>query len=126
MRWALKNDFKQLDPSKTRIVLVDRGEQVLRAMPEALSEAAMRSLAADGVECISSGRVQTMRPRKVIVGTPEDYIRLQAATVISASCWPRSRHARWIEQGASSSTTISQYPVTPKPVLPRISTDTAI
>ena len=82
MRWALKNDFKQLDPSKTRIVLIDPGERVLRAMPEALSEAAMRSLAADGVEFIANGRVQTMRPGEVIVGTPDGDIRLQAATVI--------------------------------------------
>ena len=33
MRSALKNDFKQLDPSKTRILLVDPGDRVLRAMP---------------------------------------------------------------------------------------------
>ena len=82
MRWALNNDFKQLDPSKTRIVLVDPGDRVLRAMPEALSKQAMESLAADGIEFLANGRVQTMRPGEVIVGTPDGDVRLQAATVI--------------------------------------------
>ena len=32
MRWALNNAFKQLDSKKTRIVLVNPGDRVLRAM----------------------------------------------------------------------------------------------
>ena len=47
MRWALNNAFKQLDPNKTRIVLVDPGDRVLRAMPEMSSSAALKSLEAD-------------------------------------------------------------------------------
>ena len=36
MRWDLNNAFKQLDPQKTRIVLVDPDDRVLRAMPAEL------------------------------------------------------------------------------------------
>ena len=43
MRWALNNAFKQLDPKKTRIVLVDAGDRVLRNMPEILSSEALKS-----------------------------------------------------------------------------------
>ena len=82
MRWALKNAFKQLDPKKTRIVLVDPGDRVLRAMPEMLSEAALQSLKNDGIEFLAKGRVQTMRPGELIVGTANGDIRIQAATVI--------------------------------------------
>lgn len=82
MRWALNNDFKQLDPNNTRIVLVDPGDRVLRAMPEALSKTAMASLTADGIEFLAHGRVQTMRPGEVLVSTPTGDVRIQAATVI--------------------------------------------
>ena len=82
MRWALKNAFKQLDPKKTRIVLVDPGDRVLRAMPEMMSEAALQSLKNDGIEFLAKGRVQTMQPGELIVGTANGDIRIQAATVI--------------------------------------------
>ena len=82
MHWALNNAFKQLDPSKTRIVLVDPGDRVLRAMPDQLSAAALASLERDGIEFIARSRVQTMRPGEVIIGTPDGDRRIQAATVI--------------------------------------------
>ena len=82
MHWALNNAFKQLDPSKTRIVLVDPGDRVLRAMPDQLSAAALASLERDGIEFIAQSRVQTMRPGEVIIGTPDGDRRIQAATVI--------------------------------------------
>jgi NADH dehydrogenase len=82
MHWALNNAFKQLDPSKTRIVLVDPGDRVLRAMPAQQSEAALASLERDGIEFIAQSRVQTMRPGEVIIGTPDGDRRIQAATVI--------------------------------------------
>jgi NADH dehydrogenase len=78
----MENAFKQLDPNKTRIVLVDPGDRVLRAMPEMLSESAFDSLKADGVEFLPKGRVQTMRPGELIIGTPDGDVRIQAATVI--------------------------------------------
>ena len=56
MRWALNNAFKKLDPQQTRIVLVDPGDRVLRAMPEELSEAALAALERDGIEFLPQGR----------------------------------------------------------------------
>ena len=82
MRWALNNAFKQLDPHRTRIVLVDPGERVLRAMPIQQSEAALASLQRDGIEFIPGSRVQTMRPGEVLISTPDGERRIQAATVI--------------------------------------------
>jgi NADH dehydrogenase, FAD-containing subunit len=51
-------------------------------MPEMLSESARKTLEGLGVEMLFKGRVQTMRPGEVTVGTPEGDRRLQAATVI--------------------------------------------
>jgi NADH dehydrogenase len=82
MRNAMRREFRQLDPAKTRIVLVDPGERLLRAMPELLSERAQKTLEGLGVEMLFKGRVQTMQPGEVTVGTPNGDRRLQAATVI--------------------------------------------
>ena len=82
MRWALNNAFKQLDPQKTRIVLVDPGDRVLRAMPAELSKAALKGLERDGIEYMPQGRVQTMRPGEVVIGGPNGDVPVQAATVI--------------------------------------------
>ncbi|MAN20211.1 type 2 NADH dehydrogenase [Synechococcus sp. A18-25c] len=82
MRNAMRKEFRQLDLADTRIVVVDPGERVLRAMPEELSEAAQSSLSDLGVEFLFKGRVQAMKPGEVIVGTPNGEQRLQAATVI--------------------------------------------
>ena len=71
--------FKQLDPQKTRIVLVDPGDRVLRAMPEELSEAALAALKRDGIEFLHQGRVQTMRPEEVVISSPDGDVRVQAA-----------------------------------------------
>ena len=82
MRNAMRKEFRQLNLDDTRIVLVDPGDRVLRAMPEELSQAAQKSLSALGVEFLFKGRVQSMQPGEVIVGTPDGERKLQAATVI--------------------------------------------
>ena len=81
MRNAMRREFRQ-HPADTRIILVDPGDRVLRAMPEALSTAAQETLEALGVDMLFKGRVQTMQPGEVTVGTPDGDQRIQAATVI--------------------------------------------
>ncbi len=82
MRNAMRREFKQLDPNKTKIYLIDPGERVLRAMPETLSESARTTLESLGVEMIFKGRVQSMQPGEVIISSPNGDRCLQAATVI--------------------------------------------
>ena len=50
LRWSLKDAYQQLDPTKTRILLIDPGEKVLRSMPEELSKEALQALQKAGVE----------------------------------------------------------------------------
>ena len=82
MRNSMRRDFKQLDPEKSKILVVDPGERLLRAMPEALSASARKTLETLGVDMIFKGRVQSMQPGEVIVSTPDGDRHLQAATVI--------------------------------------------
>jgi NADH dehydrogenase len=85
MRHAIERDFKQLRPQDCRVLLVDPGDRVLRAMHPSLSEAAGSYLQRSGVELVLGGRVQQISPTEVILtlkSTGEEQ-RLQAATV----CW---------------------------------------
>ena len=82
MRNAMRREFKQLNPDHTRIVLVDPGQRLLKAMPESLSRQAQTTLEKLGVEMQFKARVQTMQPGEVTMSTPEGDRRIQAATVI--------------------------------------------
>ena len=60
MQHAVANAFKQLDPDHSRVVLIDPGDRVLRAMHPDLSAAAGRYLQSLGVELALGGRVQSI------------------------------------------------------------------
>ncbi len=80
--------FRQVDPADSRIVLVDPGDRLLRAMDPSLSAAAEAYLRGRGVELLLGGRVQQIEPGRVTIavkaadGSPETRV-LEAATV----CW---------------------------------------
>jgi NADH dehydrogenase len=60
MTHAVANEFKQLDPDHSRVVLIDPGDRVLRAMHPDLSAAAGHYLQSLGVELELGGRVQSI------------------------------------------------------------------
>ena len=103
MRWALNIAFKQLDPYRNRIVLVDPGKGVLRAMPIQQSEAALASMQRDGIEFIPGSRIQTMRPGEVLISTPDGNRRLEAATVIWTAGVRPSHLGRQLSEGSGCS-----------------------
>ena len=83
MSHALARDFKQLDPKLSKVILVDPGDRVLRAMDPSLSAAAGSYLQSVGVELLLGGRVQTIEQGKVLVNTADGQRNLEAATI----CW---------------------------------------
>lgn len=83
MRHTLERDFKQLDPSRCKVTLVDPGDRVLRAMDPQLSRAAGDRLLQTGVELLLGGRVQSIEAGRVVVGTADGERVLEAGTV----CW---------------------------------------
>ena len=59
-RHTLPGEFRRIDPSSARILLVEGGPRVLQAMPESLSESARRQLEKLGVEVLLGARVVTI------------------------------------------------------------------
>ncbi len=91
-RVALRHDFRNIDPREARIVLVEAGPRVLPAFPEALSEAARRSLERLGVEVRLGTPVTQCDAEGVTIGE----VRLPAATIIWAAGVAASSAARWL------------------------------
>jgi NADH:quinone reductase (non-electrogenic) len=80
-RKALSNEFRTIDPRKTRIVLLEGGSRVLPAYPEDLSRSAEEQLKRLGVEVHTSAMVTLVTPGAVHMGdTP-----LPAAVILWAA-----------------------------------------
>ncbi len=52
-RFTLAKDFKHIDPSHARVILIEGDKRVLSGFPEDLSESAMKQLRAIGVEVLT-------------------------------------------------------------------------
>ena len=75
-RTVLKRDFRRIDPTQARIVLIEAGPALLSVFPTDLSASALRQLEDLGVEVRLSSPVQTIR---------EDEVELQSGEIIRAS-----------------------------------------
>ena len=62
-RTVLKRDFRRIDPTKARIILLEAAPSVLAHFPSELSESARRQLEHLGVQVRTSTRVRTLRDR---------------------------------------------------------------
>jgi len=89
---ALASDFRTIDPSKARIVLVEAGTRVLPAFDSPLSAAAMRALEKLGVEVKLGSAVTACDEDGVIVAGE----RIEARTVIWAAGVMASPAGDWL------------------------------
>ena len=67
-RKSLPEDFRHIDPKKTRIVLLEGGPSVLTAYPEDLRQSAKRQLEHLGVEVRLNSAVTGIRPAEIHIG----------------------------------------------------------
>lgn len=67
-RFTLKRDFRAIDTSQARVVLVEAGPRILTAFPESLASHALRALKRLGVDVRLSTRVGDVNDRGVQVG----------------------------------------------------------
>src|SRR6202007_2829825 len=81
VRTALKSDFRRIDPTSARIVLVDMAPKVLGPFSESLSKAAKQRLEKLGVEVLLGHSVDQIDADGIVV-TGE---RIARKTVIWAS-----------------------------------------
>src|SRR5262249_1934256 len=70
-RTVLKRDFRHIDPSKARILLVEGGASVLSHMPEDLRASAARQLEELGVHVRTSAPVKAIRKGEVELASGE-------------------------------------------------------
>jgi NADH dehydrogenase len=64
-RTVLKRDFRRIDPTQARIVLIEAAPTVLSHLPEDLRQSAARQLQALGVQLRTSTRVKAIRRHEV-------------------------------------------------------------
>ncbi len=80
-RQTLEMDFRRIDPTSARIVLLEGAPRVLPTYPEDLSEAAERQLTKLGVEVRTHAQVTAIDADGAVVGSE----RIPASTVIWAA-----------------------------------------
>ncbi len=95
---ALTRDFRRIDPSTARVMLVEASARVLPAFPETLSATAAESLEALGVEVRSGAPVTACDADGVIIGAE----RIRARTVLWAAGVAASPVARWLDAQADA------------------------
>jgi NADH dehydrogenase/putative oxidoreductase len=89
----VKREFRSIDPSSARVVLVQSGERILPAFPEELSRKAASSLEELGVEIRLGSRVTGISETEVTIGG-DDYIASE--TVLWAAGVIASPAAKWL------------------------------
>lgn len=69
---TMRKDFRRIDPSKTKIILVEGMDRILTTYDESLSKAAVKSLESMGVNVVLNKRVTNITSEGVQVG--EEFI----------------------------------------------------
>jgi NADH:ubiquinone reductase (H+-translocating) len=67
-RKSLSEDFRHIEPAKTRVLLVEAGSSVLSAYPADLRQSAVKQLQRLGVEVRTNSAVTDVRPDEVFIG----------------------------------------------------------
>jgi NADH dehydrogenase len=80
-RKTLARDFRHIDPTQARVVLLEAGDRVLPGFDPQLSESTRRQLVRAGVEVRTNARVTQIDAFGIALGTQ----RLQARTVLWAA-----------------------------------------
>ena len=89
---GLEGEFRIIDPSKARIVLVEAGQRLLATFPETLSHEARLMLERLGVEVRTDKRVEAVAADHVVVSGET----LPARTIFWAAGVMASPAARWL------------------------------
>lgn len=90
---ALAKDFRHIDPTSTRVVLVEAGARVLGAFPEKLAKKAQQELNRLGVEVRTSSLVENIDANGVFIGGK----RIASKTVIWTAGVAASAAGKWLE-----------------------------
>jgi NADH:ubiquinone reductase (H+-translocating) len=67
-KFYMRHDFRHIDPSKARVLLVEGGPRILAAYPEDLSQKAVEQLQELGVEVHTNVQISDIKPGYVMSG----------------------------------------------------------
>lgn len=81
-RHTLARDFRSIDPTLARILLIEGGPRILPTFDESLGQAAVKDLQGLGVGIRTGTRVTAIEPERVVVDGTE---ALDAATIVWAA-----------------------------------------
>lgn len=91
-RHTLKDEFRRIDPAKSRIILAEGSDRLLRAFPPALSHRAQRDLERLGVEVRLGEAIQDCTAEGVRLGAEW----IAARTIIWGAGVKASPAAKWL------------------------------
>jgi NADH dehydrogenase len=89
---TLKHEFRQIDTSRSRVILIEAGPRVLASMPEELSFKAQKGLERLGVVVRTGSMVTECRPDRIELGDEH----IPCRTIIWAAGVKASPAAEWL------------------------------
>jgi len=116
---TLKHDFRRINPSEARILLVEGGPRILTAFPEDLAEKAERLVSRLGVKVLKGVKVTNVDAEGVTFERGATTERLAAKTVLWAGGVTTNEFGRTLAKRTEAQTDrIGRIPVTPQLTIP--------
>ena len=116
---TLRHDFRNINPSEARILLVEGGARILPAFPEDLSTRAEKLVRKLGVEILKGVKVTRIDDDGVMLERPTGSESLRAKTVLWAGGITSNEFGRKLAERVHAQTDrIGRIPVTPQLTLP--------
>ncbi|KMO44140.1 hypothetical protein VQ03_04170 [Methylobacterium tarhaniae] len=113
---ALPRDFRNVDPTRARVLLVEAGPRPLAAFPEPLSQYARRALERRGVEVLTGETVTSIGPETVSIGDRS----IRAGAIVWAAGVAASAAADWLGADRDRAGRVKVSPDLTVPGLPEI------
>jgi NADH dehydrogenase len=87
-RYVMRHDFRRIDPTKIRVILIEAADRILMHMPRDLSASAQSQLESIGVEVRLNTMVKDIQKHTVVVSakeTPNELETIGAASIVWAA-----------------------------------------
>jgi NADH dehydrogenase len=84
-RYVMRHDFRRIDPTKIRVILIEAADRILMHLPRDLSASAQRQLESIGVEVRLNTMVKDIKDELVVVShkeKPEALETINAASIV--------------------------------------------
>jgi NADH:ubiquinone reductase (H+-translocating) len=99
---TLRHDFRRIDTTRARVLLVEALDRILPTYPPDLSEKAVESLGKLGAEVMTGAVVEELTPEEVTLKRGEERERIKARTTIWAAGVTATSLARTLQESLSA------------------------